>query len=67
MGPLELLTQVSDRWQEFFKLLHVSLQQAIEPQEEIEPQTLLEDTLRKATDLNDEFEELLNNIRRSLY
>lgn len=66
MGPNELLTQVSDKWQEFFKLLHISMQQLIEPEEAVEPTTLFEDTLKQATQLNDEFDKLVDEIRKSL-
>lgn len=66
MKPNELLTQVSDKWQEFFKLLHESIQQVVEPEEDIDPKSVLEDALKRATVLNEEFETLLTEIERSL-
>lgn len=66
MGPNEILTQADDKWHEFFKLLHESLQQVVEPEGDVDPKGVLEETLQKATALNDEFEVILDNLRKSL-
>jgi len=66
MGPNEILTQADDKWHEFFKLLHESLQQVVEPEGDVDPKGVLTETLQKATALNDEFEAILDNLRNSL-
>lgn len=66
MDPKGLVSAISTKWQVSLELLHTSLKQAIESHEEIDTDALLGETLNRASDLTDEFEGLLDQLRKSL-
>jgi len=66
MDPKGLVSEISTKWQGFLELLHTSLKQAIENREEIDADALLGETFNRATELTDEFEGLLDQLRKSL-